>query len=107
MWYISPSKSISGILFKHLRFALGTHRHTYEIFLLAGYFNTEEAQPCVPEFLTNYSSQNLVKDKTCLKNPENPRFLDRFTIKNSSSYQNTTAVVNCLLDVHKMAVIVC
>ena len=43
MWYISPSKSVSGILFKHLRFALGTHRHTYEIFLLAGYFNTEEA----------------------------------------------------------------
>ena len=61
----------------------------------------------MPEFLTNYSSQNLVKYKTYLKNTENPRFVDRFTIKNSSSYQNTTAVVNCLLDVHKMTVTVC
>ena len=45
------------------------------------------------EFLTNYDSQNLVKDKTCLKNPDNPRCIDRYIINSCGSYQNTTTVV--------------
>ena len=59
------------------------------------------------EFLTNYDSKNIVKHKTCLKNPENPRFIDRFTIKCPGSYQNEAAVRNCLMDVHKMTGTVC
>lgn len=63
IWYISPFHSISVIFFKHLGFALGFHRHTYETLLLAVDLNAEETEPCMSEFLTNYDSQNLVKDK--------------------------------------------
>lgn len=59
------------------------------------------------EFLTNYDSQNFVKDKTCLKNPENPRCIDRYIINSSGSYQNTTTVVNTLLGAHIKTLTVC
>lgn len=107
IWYISPSQSISVIFFNQLGFALGTHRHTYETLLLAVDLNAEETDPCMSEFLTNYDSQNLVKDKTCLKNPENPRCIDRYIINSSGSYQNTATVVNTLLDAHIMTLTVC
>ena len=58
------------------------------------------------EFLTNYDSKNLAKDKTYFKNPENPRCINLFITNSSDSFQNTTTMVNDL-DVHKMIVTVC
>ena len=48
-----------------------------------------------------------MKDKTCFKNPENPRCIDLFITNSSGSFQNTTTVVNSLSDAHKMIVTVC
>ena len=64
-----------------------------EKFLIAADFHTDETEPCLSKFLSNYDSNNLVKDKTCFEN--------------SGSFQNTTTVVNGSSDVHKMIVTVC
>ena len=50
---------------------------------------------------------NLVKDKTCFKNPENPRCIDLFITNSIMSFQNTTTVATGLSDFHKMIVTVC
>ena len=64
--YRPPSQPVE-YFFKHVGYALDANGQTYEKFLLAGVFNTEETEPCLSEFLTKYDSKSLVKDKTCFK----------------------------------------
>ena len=58
------------------------------------------------EFLCEYDLKNLVKDKTCFKNPGNPSCIDLFITNNPRSFQNTSAVSTGLSDCHKMVVTV-
>ena len=58
------------------------------------------------ENLTSYYSKTLVKDKTCFKNPENPRWTDIFITNSTGSFQKT-AVANGLSKFLKMIVTVC
>ena len=66
--------------FKYVGFALGTYRQTHDKFIFAGDFNAEDTEPVLYEFLTNYDCNDVVKDKTCFKNPENPRCIDLLRI---------------------------
>ena len=103
--YCSPSQPVE-YFFKHVGYALDTYGQTYKIFYLAGDFNTEETEPCLSEILTKYNSKSLVKDKTCFKNPKNPRCINLFITNSISSFQKTTAVASGLSDFHKMIVTV-
>ena len=47
IWYLWPYQSISRIIFKHLGF--DTFQQTYEPFLFAGDFSTEETGPWLSE----------------------------------------------------------
>ena len=67
----------------------------------------EDTEPVLSEFLTNYDCKNLVKDKTCFKNPEYPRCIDLFITNSIMGFQNTTAVAIGLSDFHKIIVTVC
>ena len=104
--YRPPSQS-AQYFFKHVGFALDTYRQSYDKFLFAGDFNIEDNEPVLLEFLTNYDSKNLVKEKTCFKNPENPRCIDLFITNSVMSFQNTTTLASGLSDFHKMIVTVC
>ena len=104
--YRAPCLSVEHF-FKNVGFALDTYRQTYDKFFLAGGFNMEDTEPVLSEFLTNYDCKNLVKDKTCFKNPEYPRCIDLFITNSIMSFQNTTAVATGLSDFHKMIVTVC
>ena len=81
-WLISgtyrPPCQSAEYIFKHIGFALDTYIQTYDTFLLAGDFNIEDHEPILSEFLVNYDSKNLVKEKTCFKSNENPRCIDLF-----------------------------
>ena len=46
-------------------------RGVYDEMLIVGEFNSEEMEMCIDSFLYEYSFKNLVKQKTCFKNPEN------------------------------------
>ena len=69
-------------------FAWDTYRQNHEKFLFAGDFNTKDTEPVLSELLTNYDSNNLVKDKTYFKNPENPRCIDLVVTNSIMSFQN-------------------
>ena len=53
------------------------------------------------EILFNYDVKNLVKSKTCFKNPLNSQCTDLFITNIICSFQNTTLACG-LLDFHKM-----
>ena len=74
----------------------------YDKFLLTGDFNMEEEETCISDFLFEYNAKNLVKDKTCFKNIDNPSCIDLFITNCSKSFQNTTTVSSGLSDFHKM-----
>ena len=67
----------------------------------------EETEPCLSELLTKYDSKSLVKDKTCFKNPENPRCIDLFITNSNGSFQKTIAAASVLSDFQRMIVTVC
>ena len=67
----------------------------------------EDTKPVLSELSTSYHCNNLVEDKTCFKNPENPRCIDLFTTNSIMIFQNTTAVATKLSDFYIMIVAVC
>ena len=57
-------------------------------------------------FLYQRDLENLVKDKTCFKNTNNPSTIDLFLTNNSSAFQNTTTTFTGLADCHKLVLTV-
>ena len=67
-------------------------------------FNAEESESCLPQFLFEMNTKNIIKKPTCFKSLSNPSCID-FVITNSfSNFQNTKAISTGLLDFHKMVV---
>ena len=104
--YHPPSQSDS-YYFNCLGNALDTYNKYYDRFLLIGDFNAEDSETCLSEFLYQYEAKNIVKDKTCFKNPENASCIDLFLTNSPSSFQNTMAISTGLSDFHKMILTVC
>ena len=50
-------------------------------------FNVVSAETNVADFLNIYNLENLVKQKTCFKNPENPPCIDLILTNCPSSFQ--------------------
>ena len=60
----------------------------YDKMLLVGNFNAEEGEM----FIGSISFKNLIKQKTCFKNSENPSCIDLFLTNSANSFQNTTTL---------------
>ena len=57
-------------------------------------------------FCDSYEFENLIKDATCYKYPENPSCIDLILTNNLNSFQNSGVIETCLSDFHKMTVTV-
>ena len=86
--------------------ALDVYTGTYDKLLLAGDFNAAVTETAMEEFLYENNLNCIVNDKTCFKNPENPRSIDLFLTNFSNCFQNTSAICTGLSDFHKMIVTV-
>ena len=73
----------------------------YENIILLGDFNVEVQGKNMSEFMNLYSLRNLVKQKTCFKNPENPSCIDLILTKSPRSFQNSNAFETGLSYFHK------
>ena len=91
--------------FEQINLALDVYSN-YDKFLLAGDFNIEEEESCLRDFLYEHNATNLVKQKTCYKNIDNPSCIDLFITNCHQSFQNTTAICTGLSDFHKMIITV-
>ena len=101
-----PPSQVDTYYFDYLERALDIYNNFYTNFLLTGDFNSEETETCMHNLLHQYDAKNLVKEKTCFKNAENPSCIDLFITNKYNSFQNTTVVSTGLSDFHKMAVTV-
>ena len=58
--------------------ALDVYSNKYDKFLLIGDFNAEVGEINLDTFLKDYDANNIVREKTCYKNIENPSCIDLF-----------------------------
>ena len=73
---------------------------------MTGDFNSEEVEIVFESFHYHHKLKNLVKNRTCFKNPEQPRCIALFLTNSPLSFQYTTQVFEGLFNFHKMIVTV-
>ena len=98
-----PPSQTHDYYFDYLERAIDIYTGFYDNFILIGDFNTEDTEPQISRFLHQYDANNLVKEPTCFKNPDNPSCIDLFLTNKRNSFQNTLTVSTGLSDFHKMA----
>ena len=79
---------------------------TYDKFLLAGDFNTEETNEFLADFIFEHNAKNLVQEPTCFKSQDNPSCIDLLLTNSPQSFQNTRTLATGLSDFHRMVVTV-
>ena len=57
-------------------------------------------------FLYEHDLSNLVKEKTCFKNMQNPSCIDLLLTNNSCAFQQNTALCSGISDCHKLVLTV-
>ena len=103
--YHPPNQS-DDYYFYEVGKAYDLYNRYYEKVLLTGDFNAEETESCIKSFLSQYNLKNLVRDKTCFKNTDNPSCVNLFLTNSPNSFQHTTTISTGLSDYHKLIVTV-
>ena len=84
-WVISGSYNPNvGIIYNHtvnLSKNIYFFSSRYENFIVIGDFNVEMTNYYLEGFCASYNLKNLVKQPTCLKNPDNPTLIDWPSLK--------------------------
>ena len=75
---------------------------TYDNLILLGDFNVEPEEKYMADFLNVYNLKNLVHQKICFKNPDNPTCIDLILTNRPRSFQNTNVFETGLSDFHKL-----
>ena len=77
-----------------------------------GDFNAEPADTFTSDFYEIYNLKNIIREKTCFKNPNNPSCIDLIITTRPKSVQNFMFIYVyldiylCLFDFHKMYITV-
>ena len=87
---------------KNISTGLDQFSATYDNLILLGDFNVASEEVNMLDFLNTYNMKNLVKQKACYKNPENPSCIDLILTNSHKSFQNTYVFETGLSDFHKM-----
>ena len=69
-------------------------------------FNVEPADTVVSDFCEIYNLKNIIRVKTCFKNPNNPSCIDLIITNTTKSFQNSMVIEAGLPDFHKMCITV-
>ena len=78
----------------------------YDNIILMGDFNAEPADTVVSDFCEIYNLKNIIREKTCFKNPNNPSCIDLIITNRPKSFQNSMFIETGLSDFHKMCITV-
>ena len=74
----------------------------HENIILLGDFNVELKKKNIYEFMSICNIRNLVKQKTCFKNPVNLSCTDLILINSCRNFQDSSVFETGLPDVHKL-----
>ena len=75
----------------------------YDNFIILGDLNSEPCEQPILDFCHVYNCQNIIKDKTCFKNPQNPPCIDLIITDRQISFQNSTVIETGSSDFLKMS----
>ena len=89
---------------KNICTGLDQFRATSDNLVLIGDFNIEPEEENMLDFLNINNLKNLVKQKTCYKNPDNTSCIDLILTNCHRSFQNTSVFETALSNFHKMTV---
>ena len=99
----NPKKNLIANHLKCIGINLDSQLGQYENFILMGNFNVEPNDANMKEFCQIYGCENIVKDKTCFKNPINPTYIDLIITNRPKSFQESEVIETGLSDSHKKA----
>ena len=103
--YNPHKKNISRFL-NYVSRELDKYLSTYENLLILGDWNSAVTEEDMKEFCETYNLENLIKEPTCFKNPNNPSSIDIMLTNKKLSFQNSMTFETGLSDFHKMTVTV-
>ena len=78
----------------------------YDNSILMGVFNAQPADTVVSDFCEIYDLKNIIREKTCFKNPNNSGFIDLIITNRPKGFQNSMVIETGLSGFHKMSVTV-
>ena len=102
----NPKKNLIANHLKCIGRNLDSQLGQYENFILMGDFNVEPNDANMKDFCQIYGCRNIVKDKTCFKNPINPTCIDLIITNRPKSFQESEVIETRLSDFHKMSLTV-
>ena len=85
---------------------MALYSSSYENLIIVGDFTVCVEGSCMSRFCDTFGPENLIKDATCYKNPENPSSIDLILTNNLGSFQNSYVTETDLSDFHRMVVTV-
>ena len=74
--------------------------------MFVGDFNTEISEQRIESFFYMHELCNVVKEKTCFKNTQNPSCIDISLNNNVHAFQQTITIGTGLSDCHKLVLTV-
>ena len=74
----------------------------YDKYLCIGDFNSATSETALRNFCDLYKLKNLVREPTCIKNPDNPSYINFFLTNCSRGFQDTQVIETGLSDFHKI-----
>ena len=98
---------IRNNIFNHLealKKSLDLYSAHYKNIVLLGDFNVNIKDPYMESFCESFRFKSLIKDPTCLKNPENPSCIALILTNSPYSFQHSCVIETGLSDFHKMIV---
>ena len=78
----------------------------YENFILMGDFNSEVRESPMIDFMNTYNLENLIREPTCFKIPDNPTSVDLMLTNRPKSFMLSNVIETGLSDFHLMTTIV-
>ena len=100
----NPHSDSSSYFLSHIGKALDKLLGNYDNILLLGDFNSTQEEQCMKDFCETYNLENLIKEPTCFKNPNNPSSIDVMRTNRKNSFQNSMTVETGLSDRHKLTI---
>ena len=102
----NPHKENISYFLQNIGRELDKYLPKYDNLLLIGDWNSAVTEKEMREFCETYNLENLIKEPTCYKNPENPSSIDIMLTNKKLSFQNSMTFETGLSDFHKMTVTV-
>ena len=102
----NPKKSLISNHLQEISKNLDLLSSEFDSYLLMGDFNAEPNEPAISHFCEICNTKNIMKEKTCFKNLENPTCIDLILTNRPRSFQDSTVVETGLSDFHKICVTV-